>query len=264
MHEPDWHRLFPDEDFRWSMNLRSGNAAGFFAPSPGWENVLALRGALLDSEPHHYALVPGSDSDATGEALSWLGSVGGRGFDGILDAGRSLEPDWVVVCRKDATAPRVESGVVCFPSHWSLPEKAGLPMTEVHAPVPRFNAALGAKTGTFLDRLAPGAAWERENWGLSADDALDHHPRLAHPKLTGGESPDRIWIRLEQQLLAGLSGSSVLFGIRVTCHRLDRLCGGDPGLRARIVRALRTMPEDAARYKGLSVALPGILRELED
>jgi hypothetical protein len=246
------------------MNLRPGDAAGFFAPSPGGEEALALRGALLDSEPGHYSLVPASDSGSVREALAWLGTLGGRKFDGILDAGRSLEPDWVLLCRGDAAVPRVEAGVVCFPSHWSLPEKAGLPMTEVHAPVPGFNADLGTKTNTFLDRLAPGAAWERENWGLSADEELDHHPRLHPPKLTGTESPDRIWIRLEQQLLVRLSGSSILFGIRVTSHRLDHLCDGDLELRPRIARALRSMPEEAAHYKGLSGARSGILRELEE
>ncbi len=262
MREPQWNRLFPDEDFRWSMNLRPGDADGFFALSPGWEKVLALRGALLDEEPGHYSLIPPPESASTREVLAWLGSIGGRQFDGILDAGRSLEPDWVVLVREEGSAPRVEAGVVCFPSHWSLPEKAGLPLAAVHAPVPGFNSTLGSKAETFLDRLAPGAAWERENWGLSADDALDHHPRLDPPKLTGTETPDRIWIRLERQLLLRLSGSEILFGIRVTCHRLDHLCDKGPEMRARIGRALRTMPEEAAHYKGLSAARSGILRGL--
>ncbi len=146
--------------------------------------------------------------------------------------------------------------MVCFPPTGRFPKRPASPSRRC---MPRFRIQLHARleSRNVPRPIGSGAAWERENWGLSADDALDHHPRLDPPKLTGTETPDRIWIRLERQLLVRLSGSAILFGIRVSCHRLDHLCDKGPEMRARIGRALRTMPEEAAHYKGLSAAAPG-------
>jgi hypothetical protein len=95
-------------------------------------------------------------------------------------------------------------------------------------------------------------AWERENWGLSADAELDHHPRHRRPRLIGEETPDQVWIRLERQLLVRLSGGGILFGIHVSNHRLDEVASSGEGLSYRIARALRTMPEESACYKGIN------------
>jgi len=157
---------------------------------------------------------------------------------------------------------QVVAGVVCFPSLWSLPEKAGRPIHEVHGPVPGLNAAVGRQIDTFLGRLAVGDEWERENWGLSADDALDHHPRHPRPALTGAATLDSTWLRRERQLFARLPGGGLVFGIRVSAHRLDRLCASHPDLAPRIARALETMPEPVAAYKSVTHARAEIARRL--
>ncbi len=58
-------------------------------------------------------------------------------------------------------------------------------------------------------------------------------------------------MRLERQLLLRLPESSaILFGIKITVHRLDKLAAS-PVVASRIARALRTMPGSIAAYKGL-------------
>lgn len=262
MRDPDWLRLFPDADYRWSMNLRPGDARDFFSGSRDGESILAQRRRQLSDPGGHYAVLPAAVADLVGEALERFGAWRGRPFRDALDAGAGLEPDWVLL-RPDAEGVfRVEAGVVCFPSHWSLPEKIGMPLEAVHGPVPRLNEALGRQIGTFLAKLASGSEWERENWGLSANPELDHHPRHRWPRLTGGEAPDRVWIRLERQLLVRLSGGGILFGIHVSNHRLDEVAGHSEALAARISRALRTMSGEAAAYKGIADAQVAIAHRL--
>ena len=252
MREPDWLRLFPDADYRWSMNLRQGDARDFFSGSRDLESILGQRRRLLAEASGHYAVLPVAAAALIDEAIEQFGTWRGRPFGDALDAAAGLEPDWVLL-RSDAEGSfLVEAGVVCFPSHWSLPDKVGMPLEAVHGPVPRLNEALGRQVGTFLAKLAPGVAWERENWGLSADAELDHHPRHRRPRLIGEETPDRVWIRLERQLLVRLSGGGILFGIHVSNHRLDEVAASGEGLSYRIARALRTMPEESACYKGIN------------
>ena len=266
MKSPNWFRLFPDQDFRWSMALQPGDARDFFTESADGTASLALRSSALQEHPNRYAALPDSESDVIHEALEQMSAWTGRSFFDPWEAGALLEPDWAIL-RPDATgAFRVVAGVVCFPSTWSLPEKLGLPIASVHEPVAGLNQSLARQIDTFLARLAVGDEWERENWGLSADPELDHHPRRERLSLTTTATLDTTWLRLERQLFARLQGGGLLFGIRVSVHRLDQLCELHLGLAIRIARALETMPEPIAGYKGLSEArlpLASLLRQNE-
>ena len=255
----DWHRLFPDEDFRFRMGLRPGDATAFFAPSAGGDSLLKHRSAALAAHPHrHVAALDGAlpmIEEAADQMAGWSGTTRTCATSDPLavciEAGRTIEPDWVLLSPDVSMNHPVVAGVVCFPSSWSLPEKTGLPIGDVHQPAPTVNASLGRSIDSFLNRLNPGEAWQRENWGLSADDALDHHPDITVLPLTGQATLATTWLRLESQLLTRLPKTlAILFGIRVTTHRLDTLAA-IPGLASRIARALRTMPADIASYKGL-------------
>ncbi len=251
MRRPDWLRLFPDSDFRWSMNLRPGDAVDFFSPSEESVAVLRERSDLLRDAADFYEWLPGSEMELISLALDRLSAWTGLTFADGREAGCRLEPDWVLLRERVDGMPRVVAG------------KAGLPLDQVHGKVPRLNEALGRQIGTFLGKLVPGVVWERENWGFSADPSRDHHPRHRRRRLDGGEKLDETWIRLERQILVRLSGDGILFGIHVGSHRLDEVAGLSAVLPARIARALRSMPEDAAEYKGLLAARSGIAARLE-
>src|SRR5438034_8163832 len=97
--------------------------------------------------------------------------------------GALIESDWVLLRADDQGVYRLIAGAVCFPSGWSLQGKLGKTIDEIHAIVPGLNAALARQINAFMAKLAPGALWERENWGLSADTELNHHPSRPLKKL---------------------------------------------------------------------------------
>lgn len=265
MRTPNWLRLFPDRDFRWSMALQTGDGRDFFSASAFSAESTALRRKALAECPEYYAVLPDSEAGAIGEALELISGFAGRPFADAWEAGAGLEPDWVILRPDAAGIFHVVAGVVCFPSFWSLPEKAGRSMLEVHGPVPGLNDELARQIDTFLGRLAVGAEWERENWGLSADAEMDHHPRHPRPPLTDLADLESTWLRMERQLFVRLPGGGLLFGIRVSTHRLDQLCGANPHLAPRLARALETMPDAVARYKNLGHQVrSGIVRILRE
>lgn len=256
MKSVDWLRIFADADFRFRMGLRRGDIGTFFAKEAGWEDRLRLRREGLSKNPLLYcAARPESDEAVLEGTELMLGSPvdpQGSSAEAIcLEAGTRIDADWVLLGGDPETHHPVMAGCVCFPSSWSLPEKLGQPIEAVHRPVPTVSEELHPSIHTFLERLQPGIGWERENWGLAADDRLDHHSTLPRRHLEVSATLATTWLRLERQLLTRLPRSSaILFGIRISIHRLDELVR-IPGLAPRIARALRTMPGDIARYKGL-------------
>lgn len=249
--KPDWQRLFPDADYRLNMGLRLGDAASFWNDWSVNGSIAAERRHWLATAPEWYAGCLPEGLAARAEAQEWMRSFSAQ-----------PEPDWVLMSAGTTGEPTVVAGEVVFPSVWSLPDKLGLPMSSVHAHVPDLNQHLGRSIHNFLTHLKVGYTWQRENWGLAGDNNLNHHPSQDFLKLRLDARPEITWIRLEHQCLTRLSISDcILFGIRVTCHKLDEVAR-IPGMTERITRAIRTMPETVAQYKGILHARDSLLKTM--
>ena len=73
-----------------------------------------------------------------------------------------------------------------------------------------------------------------------------------------------IWLRMEHQALVAMPRSGgILFGIRVVNHSLAEV-KRDRAVAEKLVRALRTMPEAMAAYKGLATSCSRIAALLDD
>lgn len=233
------------------MALRMGNAAAFWEPWDTEGKVIAERRRWLERSPELFTGYMPDGSAGMREALAWMHSWTPE-----------IEADWVVLSADVSREPIVLAGEVVFPTAWSLPEKLGLPLSAVHEPVPELQTSIGPAIATFLARIECGAAWERENWGMCGNAELNHHPSRTLPRLTAKSKPENTWIRLENQFLTRLPETRcILFGIRVSHHRLD-VVAAQPDMAARISRALRTMPGSMAAYKGLASARHSLIHAL--
>jgi hypothetical protein len=68
-----------------------------------------------------------------------------------------------------------------------------------------------------------------------------------------------VWFRIEYQSLVALPRTSgILFGIRLSIEPLGRLTR-DPAFASGLSRALATMPESVATYKGLQASRPRLI-----
>lgn len=261
----NWQRLLPDRDFQFPMGLRPGDARQFFQHIDPTGAMLRERAKWLAETPELYAGILTNGEDALREFARWL-SADVSGIDNSMQLcvalGKICEPDWVLVKADSAGVFRMVGGVVCFPSAWDLREKMGAPIEEIHGPVPGLNTVLAPQIHHFLQHIKPGASWERENWGLSADTEFNRHPSLNRARVTSEATLSQTQLRIETQVLFKLTESgAILFGIRVWHVPLSDIAK-QPDAAARLRRALETMPEPVAIYKGVAAARASLIRQL--
>jgi hypothetical protein len=272
---PPLSELFPDEDYGFHLRVKLGPPGDFFAPTPGRDRILAERRRWLAEDPARYSFCLPAGAPLLEEAIalarSWnsLPPTFSREAGPVADAGgrcvalgREWEADFLLLSPDDGGEMVLRAGCVCFPSSWALEEKIGQPVSAIHEPVPGLNPVLGGTITTFLRKLRPGVAFLRWNWGLSRGSELNMHPARNLPRLTPPLNVAEVFVRLEYQALVALPANrGVLFGIRLRVFPLAEVRADATG-RVGLQRALATMPEAVARYKGLWAAraeLPGLL-----
>ncbi|HXV31147.1 MAG TPA: DUF3445 domain-containing protein [Sinorhizobium sp.] len=175
----------------------------------------------------------------------------------LVIAGSLIQDDLVVMERK-GDEWRLTAAYVAFPSSWSLAEKFGRSMDEIHAPVPGFEG--GTRNATLItrmfDNLSPARFVERFNWVVNADGAL-HLPKSKSEGLGAKAvalAEDGTFIRVERQTLRKLPETgAIVFTIRIYSDPLAALRKRpDAAALARSFIAQLgelTLPE--AAYKGL-------------
>ncbi|MDM4016749.1 heme-dependent oxidative N-demethylase subunit alpha family protein [Roseiconus lacunae] len=160
----------------------------------------------------------------------------------------------------------VTGGCVCFPSGWSLPNKVGQPLLEVHDGVPGFAEQLWKKTSGLMSRLKIDRSVWRSNWGIRPSPDLDQSLRRTasvqsqRDQINKGNAMRHCYFRVEFQTLTKLDEIGIVFTIRTTQCPLASLTTEQlTCLRDN----LRSCPEATLRYKGIAPMLDAICTGIE-
>jgi dimethylamine monooxygenase subunit A len=243
--------LFADGPYRLQMRFERGSIAEFYRATSDAASVLAERQRWIRQTPALCLAEGPAAQPLLDEACGLLGLASGLN---CAELGARLEPDFLLMRPDPIGNFRLTAGCVCFPSSWDLREKIGRELDFIHAPVPGLNASLGTQIQGFLQRIRPDISWNRTNWGLSRSPEFNQHPERNLPRLDASVSLADVFLRIEYQSLAALPATGgVLFGIRIAVHSLPEVLA-DAQAAQGLARALETMPEDLARYKGLATA----------
>lgn len=257
--------LFPAGDFRFHLTLRREHPADFFPAQDPSGRLLAERAKWLDHEPARYAQMRPEGRAIVDEFAAWASPWATLSVcDGVplADLGRRFEPDLLFLAADSDGQFRLQAGVVCFPSGWSVEEKMGQSVEFIHDAVPGLNAALRHPIHQFLTRMKPGTAFFRSNWGLAATDELNLHPERRILPPMPPVALDRLWLRIEDQVLVALPHTKgIVFGIRIALRRLDELAK-DPEAAAGLRRGLATMPAAVAAYKRIDAIRDDLIASL--
>ncbi len=167
-----------------------------------------------------------------------------------------LVPDDLAIMRRDETGWRLVAASLCFPSSWSLAEKFGKPLQQVHAPVPEFGE--GTRNGSLIERifdnLKPELPVWRQNWSIYPDAELHHPARQSKIDADAGEALGAAFLRRERQTLRKLPASGdILFTIRIVIDPLEAVAAmpGGPQALSRIRGQIDAMTPAQRAYKGL-------------
>ncbi|MFD1696952.1 heme-dependent oxidative N-demethylase family protein [Roseibium aestuarii] len=187
----------------------------------------------------------------------------------LIQAARRVQED-LVLMRKGPDGYLLAAACLCFPSSWSLLEKFGKSMHDIHVNVPDFNGArMGNVVARIFDNLRPEQLVARYNWSIYDDDDLHHpQPKQIDPQLTGDGAPSLIGlhVRVERQTLRRLPESGdILFTIKVHHDPLPLLeqHPNGPVWAASLREQLLGLTPQQAAYKGLTHHRPALAEALE-
>jgi hypothetical protein len=93
--------------------------------------------------------------------------------EALRHLGENVDTDFLLLLPSSTSSDNeiliyhLQAFVVCFPSGFSLRQKLGMPLAEIHAPVPGYKAKLEKSMDRFFARLECGKAVKRSNWAMT-------------------------------------------------------------------------------------------------
>lgn len=208
---------------------------------------MALRENLIETKRDQVIALTPTGEPAAHELLAylldWIEAYG-RGYrvenacirrpDGVTVAidrsdplgtvGRLVQED-ICLLEKVGDVHVMTAAVVCFPASWRLAEKIGRPLTDIHMPVPQYDATLARRVQKLFDAVQ----LDQPIWRYNALNYAD--PSLFQPYKRSGEGivqpgPDmRRYLRSERQTILRLPETNAcVFSIH--SFVLDRLADG--------------------------------------
>ena len=141
--------------------------------------------------------------------------------DPLGTLGRLVQEDLCLLEKTDGEAEHVLTGaVLCFPAGWRLAQKMMRPLTEIHVPIPEYDAALAARVQRLFDGVQPGRPLMRFN-RLWYDDPTLFQPGPRRDNDDRSDPETAPYFRTERQCLLRLPETrAVVFSIHT--YVMDR------------------------------------------
>lgn len=186
----------------------------------------------------------------------------------LVVAGQIVSDD-LVLLRKSEAGYRLVAAVLCFPSAWSLTEKFGQSLDELHRAVPGYESKLARVMNRIFENLKVDQPVWRVNWSIYPDDEL-HHPESKERPRHWFEDPAHLapeaFVRVERQTLRRLPESGdMLFTIRIHVDPFLAFRRHPEGrtLAASLREQILGLDADQLAYKGLTEHRDAVAAALE-
>ena len=150
---------------------------------------------------------------------------------------------------------RLAAASVCFPLRWSLKEKLGQPLSQIHQRVPDYPQQLTRHVDNMFDRLKENSPALRFNWSLVDSPELhlaqDKQITQLNPVVNADNAGASLWLRVERQTLRRLPVSrGILFTIRTFVYSLEKVTER-PTVAAELAQAVQRLKPEMQIYKNL-------------
>lgn len=283
-----FHKPYDGSSKPFAIGLRPLDPAEWIEVDGHFDTYLAEKRRLYAERPADvFAEEPGTRAAQT-EVLEMIGDHLAARFphlpatpsdpsDPPLKAASLLVQEDLVLMRRGEDGWRLAAASLCFPSSWSLAEKFGRPLADIHVPVPQFGR--GTRNAELIERMfdkLQGQIVVRWNWSLQNNPAL-YHPlsnvqrderATARPSRFPGDDPvAAAFIRVERQTLRRLPRSGdIVFTIRIHLDPM-RLLAAHPGraaLASSFAGQLAALDASQLDYKGLATDRDRLVAALKE
>lgn len=188
-----------------------------------------------------------------------------------LATAAQLVQDDLLLLQRDDEGWRLTAASLCFPSSWSLGEKIGKVLDQIHTPVPGFGP--GTRSAQIMARMfdatRPEMPMIRWNFSLYGDNRL-YHPDSAGPdarRFGQGERADPVYMRVERQTLRKLPETGAMaFTIRISTESLDDVATrpNSAAIATALIEQVNALTPEQLDYKGLTLEKERILSRLSE
>jgi len=128
-----------------------------------------------------------------------------------MTAGQLVQEDFALL-QKQGDSHTLTGGIICFPAHWSLAQKIGRTLHNLHAPVDAYNSRISAIMERIFTNLQPETPLERANFLIYTNPDL-HQPMPESQAIERTPSAPR-YVRCERQTLRRLPETgAIVFSI---------------------------------------------------
>ncbi|CAF1038714.1 unnamed protein product [Rotaria magnacalcarata] len=168
----------------------------------------------------------------------------------------------------------LKAGSITIPGFWRLRDKFNMPLAQIHisGDVPKFQEKLQHSMERYFQRMSPEHPVIRHNYFIQTDGELAWSSSIG-PEDTFGigwqnakpnPSIEKIHFRSERQTLRRLPRSgAILFTIRPYFIPIVEMVK-EAGVPGRLASAIRSWPDDVARYKGKIAYEDVLLKYLDE
>jgi hypothetical protein len=185
----------------------------------------------------------------------------------LVTAARLVQED-LCLMRRGPDGYRLVAGAVCFPSAWSVADKIGRKLIDIHAPVPGYATQLAARVDTIFANLRADLPLWRINWSIYPDADLHHPAPKPRPRnWFASAATSSAWLRIERQTLRRMPASGdILFTIKVVLDPFDdlRRHPEGPRLAASLKAQILALNEDQLAYKSMLAHRDRMVAALDD
>ena len=175
--------------------------------------------------------------------------------DPIAVAGMLVQEDLILIHEGEDGQFRLSAGSLSFPSGWSLKEKLGKTVAEIHDGVPEVNKHIGEMMNKFLARIKPDRSFWRINFLSFNTPVLTTHPDI--PELEPEADFDEVtkrnvgkwYLRSEREVFTRVPQSGdILFSLKTYVTQFKDLA---PGVAGQLSELYANLPARFVKmYKG--------------
>ena len=168
-----------------------------------------------------------------------------------------LVADDYCVLEEDGKDYKLVAASVCAPTWWTLAEKIGKPLANIHAPIAGLEEKIGRMIWHFLQNLKVEDCYQRSNWFLFTRPDLcvfpysfDMYEDMASINIENIE--DRLYLRSERQTFRRLENTkAIAFGIKVYVEPIS-VIRKHPAIAKDLLTALNTLTTEQKQALGVS------------
>ena len=144
---------------------------------------------------------------------------------------------------------KLEAASLCAPTRWSLKEKFGQSLSDIHAEVPGYKEKIDSRVNKIFLNLPDKKIFERFNWSIF--DSPELFQPINSKRLVEIENiePSELFLRVERQSIRRVDKSmAVLFTVRVHVDPITSILK-DKEMILDLIKAISNLEDDMKAYK---------------